>query len=425
MSRNIGGSGGQGANLSGESLPVEGRGKSQSSDSGKLGVHGPDARPLLKVEASDAPGIPRSRILIFVSVFLTVLLAANWFVCATWNYFCGMTTVPAWEIIPPGLTMMFIAATFLGRRHSNFGLRLVYQISAVWLGVLNFSFFAAGAAWIVLAAALVLPFHFEPKVIAETFFGAAMLAGIYGLVNANRLRVTRITVNLSNLPAAWQGRKVALVTDLHLGSVRGARFSSRVVAKLQSLQPDAVFISGDLFDGPEANPDRLVEPWKKLSVPAGIFYVTGNHEEFTDRAKLIGAVQRTGIRVLNNEKVDVHGLQIAGVHDRETGDPRQFRARLRQMELDGSRASILLAHRPTSLAIAGEAGISLQLSGHTHGGQIWPWTWVAARVHGRFNHGLNRIGKLLVYTSHGAGTWGVPMRVGTNSEIVLIRLSER
>ena len=364
----------------------------------------------------------RSRIILFVAVFLSVLLAANWFVCATWNHFWGMTVAPVWEIIFPGLTLAFVAATFLGRRYSSFGLRLLYRISAVWLGVLNFSFFAACATWIVSAAAMLLPLHFEPKIIAEVFFGTAMLASIYGLWNANRLRVTRITVNLPSLPDAWQGRMVALVTDLHLGSVRRARFAKRIVSRLQSLQPDAVFISGDLFDGPEANPETLIEPWRKLSTPAGIFYVTGNHEEFGDRTELIDAVQRTGIRVLNNEKVDVQGLQIVGVHDREAGDPRQFRALLQQAELDRSRASILLAHQPSNLDIAEEMGISLQLSGHTHGGQIWPWTWLARRVHGRFTYGMNRFGKLLVYTSSGAGTWGVPMRIGTNSEIVLIHL---
>jgi hypothetical protein len=373
---------------------------------------------------SPASRIPPARIVYFVTVVFSVLLAANWCVSATWNHFLGITAVPAWEFILPGLTLAFIAATFLGRHYSSVGLRLVYRISAVWLGILNFSFFAAGAVWIVSAAASVLPFHLEPKVIAGTFFGTALLVGLYGVVNANRLWVTRVTVSLPNLPAAWEGRHVALVTDLHLGSVRSARFARRVVAKLQSLQPDAVFISGDLFDGPEANPDALVEPWKKLSVPAGIYYVTGNHEEFADRAELIGAVQGSGIRVLNNGKVDVRGLQIVGVHDREAGDPRQLRALLRQAELDGSRPSILLAHQPSNLAVAEEAGISLQLSGHTHGGQIWPWTWAAARVHGRFNYGLNRFGKLLVYTSSGAGTWGVPMRVGTKSEIVLIRFGE-
>jgi predicted MPP superfamily phosphohydrolase len=368
------------------------------------------------------PHMLRSRIFIFVTVFLTVLMAANWFVCATWNHFLEMTPAPAWETIFPGLTLAFVATTFLGRRYSSFGVRMLYRISAVWLGVLNFSFIAACAAWIVSAAGMFLPFYFEPKAIAETFFGAAMLASIYGLVNANRLRVTHITMNLPNLPSAWHGHSVALVTDLHLGSVRGTRFANRVVAKLQGLQPDAVFISGDMFDGPEANPDGLVAPWKKLSVPAGIYFVTGNHEEFADRAELLSAVQRTGIRILNNEKVDVHGLQIVGVHDGEAGDPRQFRALLRQADLEGSRASILLAHQPSNLVIAEEAGISLQLSGHTHGGQIWPWTRVAARVHGRYNHGLNRFGKLMVYTSSGAGTWGVPMRVGTKSEIVLIHL---
>jgi uncharacterized protein len=261
-------------------------------------------------------------------------------------------------------------------------------------------------------------------VIAEVFFSLAIFTGIYGFVNANRLKTMHVTANLTNLPIAWQGRTVALVTDLHLGSVRGARFANRVVKRIQRLQPDAVFISGDLFDGPEINPDKLVEPWRKLSAPAGIFYVTGNHEEFGDRAELIDAVQRSGIRVLNNEKVDVDGLQIVGVHDRETGDPRQFRALLQQAELDRSRASILLAHQPSNLAIAEEMGISLQLSGHTHGGQIWPWTWAATRVHGRFIYGMNRFGKLLAYTSSGAGTWGVPMRVGTKPEIVLIRLAD-
>ena len=379
-----------------------------------------------KVNAAESvsrhPRALRSRIIVFVTVVLAVLLAANWFVSATLNHFWSKTAVPAFGVIPLGLTMSFVAATFLGMRYSNLGLRLVYRISAVWLGVLNFSFFAACAAWIVSGAARLLPFPLEPKVIAEAFFGMAMLASIYGLVNANRLRVTRITVHLPNLPAAWQGRTVALATDLHLGNVRGARFARRVVAKLQSLHPDAVFISGDMFDGPEAHPEALVGPWKKLSVPAGIYYVTGSHEEFGDRTHLIDAVQRTGIRVLNNGKVNIHGLQIVGVHDREAGDPQQLRTLLREADLDGSRASILLAHQPSSLAIAEAAGISLQLSGHTHGGQIWPWTWVAARVHGRFNHGLNRFGELQVYTSSGAGTWGVPMRAGTKSELVLIRL---
>lgn len=268
---------------------------------------------------------------------------------------------------------------------------------------------------------MLLGLRADPQLIVAVVFGLAFVASVYGLVNAAWIRITRITVNLPNLPEAWRGRSAALVTDLHLGNVRGRAFTRRVVGKLQRLQPDAVFISGDMFDGTEADLHGLVAPWNKLSVPRGTYFVTGNHEEFTSRDKFIDAIARTGIRVLNNEKVEVGGLQIVGVHDGEAGEPQTLRAVLKAAQLDDTRPSILLAHQPSNLAIAAEAGISLQLSGHTHGGQIWPWTWVAALVHGRFNYGLNRLGALRVFTSSGVGTWGMPMRVGTKSELVLLR----
>jgi hypothetical protein len=331
--------------------------------------------------------------------------------------------MPVWQIIFPALTLLFVATTILGRRYSNLWLRLGYRISAIWLGFLNYCFFASGAAWVFSEAAALLSFQIEPKLIAATFFGGAMVTSVCGLVNASWLRVTRVTIKLENLPANWRGGTLALAADLHLGNVRGAGFARRVVAKLQQLQPDAVLISGDLFDGSKADLDALLKPWKGLSVPAGVHFVTGNHEEFTDRAQYLDAVDRAGIRVLNNEKVELNGLQVVGVHDAELREPPLFRAVLQGVKLDRNRPIILLAHQPLNLSIPEEEGVSLQLSGHTHGGQIWPWTWVAARVHGRFNRGLNRFGKLLVLTSNGVGTWGAPMRVGTKSEIVLIRLA--
>jgi len=374
----------------------------------------------LEPDAS-ASTVTRRRITIFLVVIPVILLSANLFVCATWNHFWKIRGIPAWEIIPPVLTLTFIASMFLGRRHSSLGLRLAYGISVIWLGFLNFSFFAACAAWIVLGIAALVSFQIEPKFIAAFFFAGAVLASIYGVWNASWLRVTRVTVKLENLPSPWFGRTAALVTDMHLGNVRGVGFTRRVVAKLQQLQPEVVFIAGDMFDGVKADLDALVEPWKKLSTRAGVYYVSGNHEEFEDRRKFLDAVKGTGIRVLNNEKVEIDGLQIVGVHDRETDDPAIFKALLQRAGLDRNRACILLAHRPANLAIPAAEGISLQLSGHTHGGQIWPWHKLAARVHGKFVHGLNQFERMQVFTSYGAGTWGVPMRVWTKSEIVLIR----
>lgn len=358
-----------------------------------------------------------------VTVVTTVLMVATGFVCATWNHFFANPGIPAWQILLPSMTAAFIVVTVVSMRSSNLGLRFTYQISAIWLGVLNLVFFAACLAWMASLVIALLSFHFSSESVASLCFLAALLVSAYGFINASWLRVTRLTVHLENLPANWNGGTLALVTDMHLGNFRGAGFSRRVVNKLNQLRPRAVLISGDLFDGTSGDLEALVAPWKKLNPQTAAYFVTGNHEEFGDRQKFLEAVKGAGIRVLENEMVENQGLQIVGVHDAESGDPDLFRKTLRDAGVDRGRASILLAHQPGNLSIAEEEGISLQVSGHTHGGQMWPWTLLAARVHGRFNHGLNRLGRLLVLTSYGVGTWGAPMRLGTHSEMVLIQLA--
>jgi uncharacterized protein len=366
---------------------------------------------------SSSPRRLRRRIISFLTVVLSILLAGNAFVCLTWNHFCKVPVMPLWIGFSFVLTLAFVATSILGRFYSSAFLNFAYRISAVWLAFLNYFLFAAMAAWILLGVT-----RLEPRWIGAICFGGAVLVTIYGLANASWLRVTHVTVKLANLPDVWRDGTVALVTDMHLGNVRGAGFSRRIVARLEQLRPALVCISGDLFDGPEADFDALLEPWKKISATMEIYFVTGNHEEFTGRRKYLKAAEGAGIRILNDEKVEVRGLQIAGVHDEETHDPERFRAILRRAQLDRSRACLLLAHQPLHLEIPRDEGVSLMLSGHTHGGQFWPWIYAARRVHGRFNHGLNRLGDLQVLTSYGAGTWGAPMRVGTKSEIVLIHL---
>jgi predicted MPP superfamily phosphohydrolase len=369
-----------------------------------------------------AAHIPPARFAIFLSVVLTILLAANSFVWATWNHFWQSPGTAWWNFILPTLTITFVASMFLGWRFTGLWLRVMYRVSAVGLGMLNFAVFASVAAWIVSLGGGLFSMRIEPQAIAVALAGATLLAGLYGLANAAWLRVTRVTVKLANLPAAWHGRSVALVTDMHLGNVRGASFTRRVVVRLQDIRPDAVLIGGDMFDGVKADVHALMAPWKALTASTRVYYTSGNHEEFDDRTPFLKAAEGAGIRVLNNEKVEVDGLQIVGIHDGETEDAALFKSLLLRANLDRSRASILLAHRPSNLAIPAGAGVSLQLSGHTHGGQIWPWHWLAARVHGKYVHGLHRFESMQVLTSYGAGTWGIPMRVCTKPEIVLIRL---
>jgi uncharacterized protein len=365
----------------------------------------------------------RSRIVFAVAIIQSILFLAHWYVYDTWIHFWGSQGALGAAVLRPTIAVLsvsFVAASLLAFRYFNPVVRGFYKVASVWLGALNFFFFASCLIWITYGSARFFGFHANGHALAAAFFGIAALVSVYGVINAASIRVRRISVKLPGLPASWRGRVAALITDTHLGHVRGQGFVSRIVAKLIKVGADVVFISGDFFDGTKVDPNLLTAPWKLLEPKFGSYFVTGNHEEFSDPSKYLDAINRSGIRVLHNEKVNVDGLQIVGVPYRDSTDARHFNFVLEGTDLDRSRASILLSHVPHALPIAEQHGISLQLSGHTHGGQIFPFTWFTNRIFGAFTYGLHRFGKLMVYTSCGAGTWGPPMRVGTQPEIVLI-----
>ncbi len=366
----------------------------------------------------------RVRLFVFVTIVQSILFLTHWFLYATWKNFWGMPDPPGISKLQVTLALLsvsFVAASLLAFRSFHLLVRLFYTIAAVWLGILSFCFLAACSCWIVYALLRLAGLPWDRRVLAAVLFSLAILASLYGLVNASQIGIKRVTIQLSNLPEPWRGRVAALVSDLHLGHVRNYRFVLRVVTMLNRLRPHAVFIAGDLFDGTPADLDRLTKPWEALPVPLGTYFVTGNHEEFSDPTKYLDALRRSGVRVLDNEKLILDGLQIVGVNHADLTEPQHFRSILREAALDRDRASILLTHASARMSIAEEEGISLQVCGHTHGGQFFPFTWVASRIYGKYSYGLRRRGTLLTYTSSGAGTWGPPLRVGTRPEIVLIQ----
>lgn len=198
-------------------------------------------------------------------------------------------------------------------------------------------------------------------------------------------------------------------------------FLRRTIAKILREEPHAVFIAGDLYDGTAIDAVQAAAPLSQLTAPHGVYFVAGNHEQFRDDSKYLSAVKAAGVRVLHNEKVEVDGLQIAGVPYHLAWQPNIFASVLHALHLDPDRASILLTHAPDHPEIAAAAGVSLQLSGHTHLGQFIPWSWIAKRIYRQFVYGLSQIGKMQVFTSSGAGTWGPPLRLGSNPEIVLLQ----
>jgi predicted MPP superfamily phosphohydrolase len=367
----------------------------------------------------------RTRLLVFVSIVQAILFLAHWFVYATAAHFWG-GWASSWvmKVAFGVLSVSFVLASLQGWYSFHPLVRLFYAASAVWLGFASFFLLASVACWIAYAVSAVAGWGWQIPWIADTAFALAFAAGFCALLNAAWPRVTRITIALPNLPQQWRGRTAALVSDLHLGHVRNYRFVRRVLSRIAALKPDIVLAPGDLYDGVAGDFENLARPWTELlssrAVALGVYYIAGNHEEFYRDAEYLPPLLRTGIRVLNNEKIDVDGLQVVGVHYRDAVNPDRYRSTLRSLQIDRGRASVLLLHAPVRLPISEEEGISLQLSGHTHGGQFFPWTLIARRVWHRFNHGLQWFGKMQVYTTYGAGTWGPPFRLGTRPEIVLI-----
>ena len=352
-----------------------------------------------------------------------ILLLAHWFIYHTWIAFWWHLSPLATLVLRAAMLLLafsFISAALLGFWSGHRLVTILYRLASVWLGFLNFFFLAACLSWLTVLILRLAGVRPDRPLIAGLLFGLAFAVSLYGLLNARWIRIRLIGIQLPGLPDSWGGRTALVVSDLHLGHVNGAGFSRRIAALAARLNPQIVFFPGDLFDGSMADAEELVEPLRQLAPPLGAYYSTGNHDEFGDAAHYAQILSRIGIRVLQNEKIEVDGLDIAGVNYGDSGSPIWLRATLESFQLIPGRASILLNHVPNRLPIVEKAGISLLLSGHTHNGQLFPFTWITRRAFGKFTYGLQRFGDLQVYTSSGAGTWGPPMRVGTRSEVVLL-----
>lgn len=320
------------------------------------------------------------------------------------------------------LSISFTISAVLGFRFANAMVASLYKFAVIWLGILNFFTWAALLCWAV-DSPLILTGTDTPgtrHVIAAVLFGLAGLVSLGGFVNARILRQRRITVSLPNLPESWRGKTALLVTDIHLGHVNAAGFARRIVKIAKQLDPRVILIAGDLYDGSKADPVKIAKPLFHLEAPLGVYFTAGNHEEYGDVVAYLNTLERGGFRILHNERVDLDGLQLIGISYVDSTRPARVRTFLERLRLPDGGPSILMNHVPHHLSVAEQAGVNLQVSGHTHGGQVFPFTWITRRMFRQYTYGLNPYGNMQVLTSSGVGTWGPPMRVGTSPEVVLI-----
>lgn len=272
--------------------------------------------------------------------------------------------------------------------------------------------------------------HTYESVSAAIVLGLGIFATLAGLVGARRrARIVNVDVPLRDLPLALHGFSIVQISDIHVGTTIRKKYVEKIVKAVNALKPDLIAVTGDVVDGSVRDLAAHTAPLAELRALHGAFFVTGNHEYYSGANAWTAEFERLGLRVLLNEHAVIEhqgaSLVIAGVTDfsahhfnaSQRSDPR--------VALAGAPAEasikVLLAHQPRSASAAASAGFDLQLSGHTHGGQFWPWN-LFVRFQQPFTAGLHRLDHLWIYVSRGTGYWGIPNRFGAPSEITRLRL---
>ena len=293
----------------------------------------------------------------------------------------------------------------------------------IWMGVLWLSFsawaFADAASWLMGAAGAN---GGEAHTRAAIVGLAVVAASVYGVRGALRVpRVRRQEVALASWPEALDGFRIAQISDIHIGPVLDKRFAAGLTAAVNELEADLIVVTGDLVDGPLEILRDDVAPFGELTAPHGVFFITGNHDIYSGDVAWAAHVRTLGMRVLRNERVAIGGeggFDLAGVDDHRgdwrTSSTEDLGAALDHRDTD--RPVILLAHDPSTFKRAQKLGIDLQISGHTHGGQIWPFHGLVRLVN-PWVQGLHRVEASQIWVSRGSGFWGPPMRLFAPSEI--------
>jgi uncharacterized protein len=321
----------------------------------------------------------------------------------------GWPRVLAWAAVVL-IAWLPLVAMFTGRRRSIRSLEWAAYTAMGLSSLLIVSFFVIDLFRLDDTAQLVL-----------TVLSAAAVFTLLGIVLARRPRVVRVTVPIADLPSDLAGFRILQLSDLHIGPTIRRPFVDAVVDRANALRPDLVAVTGDVADGLVPELREHVAPLGRLQAPHGTYFVTGNHEYYWDVRGWTRELERLGLKVLSNEhRVVERGsgrMVVAGVTDLSAAsDPAAAVA-----GAPPSDVRVLLAHQPRSAYAAQAAGYDLQLSGHTHGGQYFPFN-LLVRLFQPFVAGLHRLESMWLYVSRGTGYWGPPLRLGAPAEITLLEL---
>lgn len=344
----------------------------------------------------------------FLFIVLLLYFAMNFYVlsrlCSLFQIKKG---VVFWAIVLIA-TASLVGASILQSFFSNIISRIVYTVSAGWLGVLWLLF-----STLIVYEILRLFIKISPSAAGVLIITIVAVVTLYSIINAHSLRIKSLTI-----PGPVDSNIVQL-SDIHIGSVSG-NFVKRIIDKTNALNPDLVLITGDLVDNYNASTQKAIGLLKNLNAP--VLFVTGNHERYVGSAKVAKSLTASNVKVLNNQLADYGQIQIIGIdyNDNESN----LNQIIRGLNIDNSKFCILMYHRPVELKTLSQTGLDLVLSGHTHSGQIFPFNYIV-RLFYKPLSGFHKYDNTYQYITSGTGTWGPRMRIGSRSEIVLLQIRKK
>jgi hypothetical protein len=343
---------------------------------------------------------------------LTICFAVNYYVLRRVYSLFKIKPRIGFYLLLVFLSLSFMLAKVLQIRFDNFLITALEAIACFWMGLGLLLLTCLLVYEIINLFVIVFRLRPIPKPRAGYIVSiATIVLTVYSMINAMFINITTVDIG------APVNMDIVQLCDIHLGST-SKKFLSRVIEKTNTLDPDAVLITGDLIDSRSELKAGALSILNDFNAP--VFLTTGNHERYTGIWQIEDFLKAmTKVKFLRNEFVDFQGLQLIGIDDHDKTD--QVAAKLAELKLDSEKYSILMYHRPVGFAAAAEYGVDLMLSGHTHNGQIFPFNFFVRRSF-PYTMGLFKKPGALLYVSQGTGTWGPAMRLGSKNQITLLKL---
>ena len=360
-------------------------------------------------------------LLIMVLVFFGILIGANIYLAKRFAFFFSFEKAYLFYFLFPFISIFMIGAAMGATNSISTVGHIIFISGTIMMGFVLYLLISTIAVDLLSFVLKTKPLYYGMMAILM-----ATLISLYGAWNAAIVKTTEVDISIAGLK---KNVSAAHLTDTHLGHYRGGDNLQKIVEMINRQNVDLVFFTGDLLDGRIQLKEEAMNPLKNLDAP--IYFVEGNHDEYTGVNAIKKYLRHIGVNVLENEVTEWEEIQIIGltfmVADSNGISPHakpggpNVKAVLEQLKIDKNRPAILLHHGPNGVKYANEAGVDLYLAGHTHAGQLWPATYVAKAIF-EYNRGLHNYNGTQVYVSQGTGTFGPPMRVGTNSELTFLNL---